>query len=128
MEPRVFNVLNYGAVGNDNTDNTAAFSSCLTALIAAGGGRMYLPAGVYRGNITIPAITGTNWIALEIVGESQPAPIFGTVGAFHLLNNNSIVNVNYWVVLGNSGPSKVFTKNGGAAIQARRIGTPFAGK
>ena len=84
-------MLNYGAVGNDNTDNTAAFSSCLTALIAAGGGRMYLPAGVYHGKITIPAIAAPNWIALEIVGESQPAPIFGTVGTNKLLNNNSIV-------------------------------------
>ncbi len=39
----VFNVLNYGAVADDKTDNTEAFSKCLTAIIAAGGGRMYLP-------------------------------------------------------------------------------------
>ena len=35
---RVFNVLNYGAVGDDKTDNTDAFSACLKDVIAAGGG------------------------------------------------------------------------------------------
>ena len=50
----VFNVRDYGAVGDDKTDNTAAFSKCLDAIIAAGGGRMFLPDGVYRGRILIP--------------------------------------------------------------------------
>ncbi|MGB0344853.1 MAG: hypothetical protein ACPGGJ_05590, partial [Coraliomargarita sp.] len=27
LEPQVFNVLDYGAVGDDKTDNTAAFSA-----------------------------------------------------------------------------------------------------
>ena len=35
---RTFNVLNYGAVGDDKTDNTAAFSACLKAVIEVGGG------------------------------------------------------------------------------------------
>ncbi len=60
---RVFNVLNYGAVGDDKTDNTTAFSACLKAVIEAGGGRMYLPAGIYRGRIIIPAVEPTRWIA-----------------------------------------------------------------
>jgi len=86
-----FTVLDYGAVGDDKTDNTAAFSACLKAVIEAGGGRMYLPAGVYRGKITIPPFQAASWIAIEIVGESQPAPVFGTIGSFPLLNNGSIV-------------------------------------
>jgi len=90
-EARVFNVLSYGAVGDDKTDNTQAFSACLKAVIEAGGGRMYLPAGVYRGRIRIPAVGPDHWIALEIVGESQPATVFGTVGRFKLHGNNTIV-------------------------------------
>ena len=86
-----FNVLDYGAVGDDKTDNTASFSACLKSVIEAGGGRMYLPAGVYRGKITIPPFQAASWIAIEIVGESQPAPVFGTIGSFPLLNNGSIV-------------------------------------
>ena len=44
---RVFDVCDYGAKGDDKTDNTAAFSACLDAVIAAGGGRMAgRPAGL----------------------------------------------------------------------------------
>ncbi len=101
-ESRAFNVLNYGAVGDDKTDNTQAFSACLKVVIEAGGGRMYLPAGVYRGRITIPAVGPDRWIALEIVGESQPATVFGTVGRFPLHNNNTIVEG-----LATSGPAVI---------------------
>ncbi|MFN4872202.1 MAG: hypothetical protein ACK40T_05545, partial [Akkermansiaceae bacterium] len=41
VKSRTFNVLNYGAVGDDKTDNTEAFSACLKAVIAAGGGKMF---------------------------------------------------------------------------------------
>jgi hypothetical protein len=99
---RVFNVRNYGAVGDDKTDNTNAFSACVKAVIDAGGGRMYLPAGVYRGRIGIPAVGSDRWIALEIVGESQPATVFGTVGRFKLPNNNTIVKS-----LATSGPAVI---------------------
>ena len=51
---RTFNVLDYGAKGDDQTDNTEAFSACLKAVIEAGGGRMFIPDGIYRGRIIIP--------------------------------------------------------------------------
>lgn len=89
----VFNVRDYGAVGDDKTDNTAAFSTCLKAVIEAGGGRMYLPDGVYRGRITIPPVSKPmpSWITVEIVGESEPTPVFGTIGSFPLQNKGTIV-------------------------------------
>ena len=92
-ELHVFNVLNYGAVGDDQTDNIEAFTACLKAVVAAAGGRMYLPAGVYRGGIVIPAVSKPipSWITVEIVGESQPTPVFGTIGSFPLLKNGTIV-------------------------------------
>jgi hypothetical protein len=86
-----FNVTAYGAVGNDSTDNTAAFTACLNAVIAAGGGKMYLPDGVYRGRITIPPLGGPSWITIEIVGESEPTPVFGTIGSFPPQNGGTIV-------------------------------------
>ena len=43
VKSRTFNVLNYGALGDDKTDNTEAFSACLKAVIAAGGGKMFIP-------------------------------------------------------------------------------------
>lgn len=93
VESGVFNVRDYGAVGDDQTDNTAAFSKCLDAVIADGGGRMELPAGVYRGRIKMPPISKSlpSWITVEIVGECEPAPVFGTIGNFPLQNKGTIV-------------------------------------
>ena len=102
----VFNVLNYGAVGDDKMDNTEAFSACLKAVVAAGGGKMVLPDGVYRGRIIIPPVSKPipSWIVVEIVGESEPTPVFGTVGSFPLQNNGTIV--------------KSLTKSGPAVVSA----------
>ena len=93
VRERVFNILNYGAVGDDKTDNTEAFSKCMEAIIAAGGGRMFIPDGVYRGRIIIPPVSKpmTSWITVEIVGESAPPPVFGTIGNFPLQNHGTII-------------------------------------
>lgn len=49
----VFNVKAYGAVGNDSTDDTAAFNAAKTA---AGAGRVYAPTGTYKivGGLSFP--------------------------------------------------------------------------
>ncbi len=93
VEAHVFNVLKYGAVGDDKTDNTAAFSACLKAMVEAGGGKMVLPDGVYRGRIVIPPVSKPlpSWITVEIAGESEPTPVFGTIGNFPLQNKGTIV-------------------------------------
>jgi hypothetical protein len=79
---RVFSVADFGALDDDSTNNTAAFSACLDALIAAGGGRMVLPVsrlGIYRGKIIIPPMS--SWATVEIEGGgTSPTPIVGTVG------------------------------------------------
>ena len=41
LHAATFNATDYGAVGDDSTDNTAAFTACLKAVIAAGGGKMF---------------------------------------------------------------------------------------
>lgn len=104
VRSQVFNVLNYGAVGDDQTDNTAAFSACLKAIVEAGGGRMYLPVGIYRGRILIPSVPQTipTWITVEIVGEIEPTPVFGTVGSFPLQNNSTVIKS-----LSKSGPAVI---------------------
>ena len=92
-QPSVFNVVDYGAVGDDKTDNTEAFSACLKALVEAGGGRISLPTGVYRGRITIPPVSKRlpSWITVEIVGETEPSPVFGTIGNFPLQSHGTII-------------------------------------
>ena len=81
LHAAVFNVRDFGAVADDKTDNTGAFSKCLNAIVAAGGGQMVLPAGVYRGRIEIPPVSKSipSWITVEIVGEGEPAPVFGSI-------------------------------------------------
>lgn len=93
LHAAVFSVRDFGAVADDKTDNTAAFSKCLNAIVAAGGGQMVLPAGVYQGRITIPPVSKSisSWITVEIVGEGEPTPVFGTIGDFPLQNKGSIV-------------------------------------
>ena len=43
-----FNVLDYGAKGDNSTDNTKAFASALAAAATAGGGVVVAPPGLYR--------------------------------------------------------------------------------
>lgn len=47
------NVKDHGAVGNGVADDTVAIQSALDACGNAGGGTVYLPAGIYRHNKTI---------------------------------------------------------------------------
>ncbi len=102
--PHVFDVLGYGAVGDDKTDNTEAFSACMKAVIEAGGGRLFIPDGIYRGRIIIP---GTKeWITIEIVGESEPTPVFGTIGSFPFPSNGTIIKC-----ISESGPSVISAAN-----------------
>ena len=45
---RTFTLTDYGAVGDGRTLNTDAFKKALAAVSAAGGGRLLVPAGVFR--------------------------------------------------------------------------------
>ena len=101
---RTFNVRDYGAVGDDKTDNTEAFSACLKAVIEAGGGRMFIPDGIYRGRIVIPGTKA--WITVEIAGESEPTPVWGTIGAFPFPQNGTIIKC-----VADSGPAVISAAN-----------------
>lgn len=45
-----FDVTNYGAVGDDNTDCSLAFAKAIEACSKAGGGRVVVPTGTYVSN------------------------------------------------------------------------------
>ena len=44
----MFNVVDYGAVGNGSTDDTTAIRAAIAAAKAAKGGQCYFPPGVYK--------------------------------------------------------------------------------
>jgi hypothetical protein len=120
---RSFNVLDYGAVGDDKTDNTKAFSACLKSVIEAGGGRMIIPDGIYRGRIIIP---GTKeWLTIEIVGESEPTPVFGTIGAFPFPKNGTIIKCladsGAAVISAANTPEKLYQSFSGVNVSLRNL-------
>ncbi|NGP44763.1 hypothetical protein G4V62_07255 [Bacillaceae bacterium SIJ1] len=47
-QPNLYNVKDYGALGDGVTDDTASFQSALNQAAAAGGGTVYVPAGRYK--------------------------------------------------------------------------------
>ena len=79
----MFDVTQYGARGDDLTDNTRAFATAIATAEAAGGGVVYVPAGKYvfseaktgKGGSVI--IEGTAPITLEGAGRDQTYLIEG---------------------------------------------------
>ena len=63
------NVLDYGAVGDDSTDNLLFFKNALEYLQSVGGGALYIPSGTYC--ISKPIIVRSN---IEVYGDG-PASI-----------------------------------------------------
>jgi hypothetical protein len=110
-----FDVRSYGAVGDDATDNTEAYSRCLKAVVDAGGGRVTIPNGVFRGRMIIPSVSqpSPSWITVEIIGESEPTPVFGTIGSFPLRNHGPIL--------------KCADESGPAVISAAKSDKPLYG-
>jgi Pectate lyase superfamily protein len=74
---RTFNVVTYGARGDDQTDNTRAFGDAIQAAEAAGGGVVYVPAGKFvfsaskTGTGGSVVIAGTAPITLQGAGRDQ---------------------------------------------------------
>ena len=65
----VFNVKDYGAMGNGSTDDTTAINATITACRAANGGTVFMPHGVYK--ITDRIVLKNN-IHLKGDGNSGP--------------------------------------------------------
>ena len=65
-----FNVRSFGAAGDGQTDDTAAFQKALDAAEKAGGGVVYAPRGNYffAGNLNVP-----NAVTLAGIWQSVPA-------------------------------------------------------
>lgn len=85
----VYNVSDYGGIGDNSTNNDSAFARTLRAIISKGGGVMYIPAGIYIGKIIIPKVP--YWMSIEIRGEFLQFPLGGTIGTAILPNSGTII-------------------------------------
>lgn len=61
----VYNVKDYGALGNGTTDDTSAIQDALDACVSAGGGAVYIPSGLY---VVSNQLTATN-VPIKIYGD-----------------------------------------------------------
>ena len=59
---RIFDVKDYGALGNNSTDDTTAIQSALNACNSAGGGTVFFPKGTYITNPNTGLIVYSNTI------------------------------------------------------------------
>jgi hypothetical protein len=71
-QPDLYSVRDFGAKGDGQTDDTAAFQSALDAARQAGGGQVYAPRGVYffAGHLDLPAA-----VTLKGAWESVPSHV-----------------------------------------------------
>src|SRR6187455_3029047 len=56
----VINVHDFGAIGDGNADDSTAIQAALDACIAAGGGEVCFPEGVYKVNRVLSATFAIN--------------------------------------------------------------------
>lgn len=103
-DPRIFNVKDYGALGDGSTDDTAEIQAAIDAAEAAGGGVVFFPAGVYvvggalqdtgRSNaqLLLPRIdTSDEQITIVLRGESPPTQVPFVIGAAVVPDGGSII-------------------------------------
>lgn len=97
-----FNVKLYGAVGDGATNDTTAINSAVTAVIAAGGGVVYFPPGIYvlqgvnlderviyegAGSAT-DALSGVTTLRTLVTGVANMTPMFRMPAGTRLTNAN----------------------------------------
>ena len=74
----VFNVRDFGALGDGTTDDTVTIQATIDACGAAGGGIVWLPPGTYK--ITATLTVGSNYVTLRGAGRGATiiAPAFAS--------------------------------------------------
>ena len=70
----VFNVKDWGAVGDNVTDDTAEIQAAMTALMSAGGGTLFFPIGDYRTSAPI-TFNDDNDFGLHVLGSGNGTAI-----------------------------------------------------
>jgi polygalacturonase len=82
------NVKDYGALGDNSTDDSTAINAAITAANTAGGGTVYFPEGTYICDASI--VLQSN---VYLVGAGRGATTLYTKNAadIHLINHTSAV-------------------------------------
>lgn len=101
-----FIVTDYGATGDGTTDDTAAINSAIAALVAAGRGVLYFPAGTYKctaalTTLSVPCLvlgdgmgawTQNGTAVSQVTCTSQTATLFNITADYAKFQNISLRN------------------------------------
>lgn len=71
----IFNVKDYGAVGNSRADDTQALQAAIDAAAAAGGGTVYIPDGRYKVSTQSPGTVLVLKDNVNLQGQSRSVTI-----------------------------------------------------
>lgn len=89
----VYNVLNWDLVGDGSTDNSIQWGTLAAAVVAAGGGTIYFPAGTYKISTTSYDFNDANDI--KIIGDGRNITTVdfsaAAIQGFYKLGNGSEV-------------------------------------
>ena len=87
------NVKDFGAVGDNSTDDTTAIQNAINSLLngsVGDGGVVYLPPGVYR--ISAPLTFGSTAYSITLKGSSTHFPVGNFGGSVIRVTNTSGIN------------------------------------
>ena len=79
--PKVFNLLAYGGKGDGTTNNSPAYVAALTAINAAGGGILYIPAGTYYSSLPLSPTASNIAVAGDGIDLTVLLPSVSNTGA-----------------------------------------------
>jgi len=115
-----FNILDYGAVGDGSTNDTAAIQAAIDAASSAGGGCVYIPSGTFKTTSTLTVPSG-----VSIKGYSAESSIIRPTscdGITMLASNGigPIVFEDFWIY-GDTTSTNIGIKFVGDANTATRV-------
>jgi Pectate lyase superfamily protein len=91
-------VRDFGAVGDGNTDNTAAIQAAVNRCIALNGGVVYIPPGIYK---ISAAIVVNSLVSVSFVGTGYSSAIVQTsagANSFTITNSNGFQMSQLYIV------------------------------
>lgn len=79
----IISVKDFGAIGNNSADDTAAIQAAMNAIYTNGGGTLYIPKGIYRISANLVQQTSPTSNFFRILGDGMSASVIygGDAGA-----------------------------------------------
>lgn len=94
MPTGALNVITYGANGTDQSDDTAAINSTITAAYSKGGGTVWIPDGTYmiKTGAWIGGVNLKNNVTLQLSSNAILKVIPNSYQGYYIININGVSN------------------------------------